>query len=86
MIDTLQPYEIQSLKHESMVRKLQDLVQNDELKLTKTALDEIIKVVDDILENHQKDDYSSAYDKGYEQGYDYGFEKGYEQAVAEYTK
>ena len=86
MIDTLQPYEIQSLKHESMVRKLQDLVQNDELKLTKTALDEIIKVVDDILENHQKDDYSSAYDKGYEQGYDCGFEKGYEQAVAEYTK
>lgn len=86
MIDTLQPYEIQSLKHESMVRKLQDLVQNDELKLTKTALDDIIKVIDDIIEDRKKDDYSSAYDKGYEQGYDCGFEKGYEQAVAEYTK
>ena len=86
MTDTLQPYEIQSLKHESMVRKLQDLVQNDELKLTKTALDDIIKVIDDIIEDHKKDDYSSAYDKGYEQGYDCGFEKGYEQAVAEYTK
>lgn len=86
MTDTLQPYEIQSLKHESMVRKLQDLVQNDELKLTKTALDDIIKVIDDIIEDRKKDDYSSAYDKGYEQGYDCGFEKGYEQAVAEYTK
>ena len=86
MIDTLQPYEIQSLKHESMVQKLQDLVQNDELKLTKTALDDIIKVIDDIIEDRKKDDYSSAYDKGYEQGYDCGFEKGYEQAVAEYTK
>lgn len=86
MIDTLQPYEIQSLKHESMVRKLQDLVQNDELKLTKTALDDIIKVIDDIIEDRKKDDHSSAYDKGYEQGYDCGFEKGYEQAVAEYTK
>lgn len=86
MIDTLQPYEIQSLKHESMVRKLQDLVQNDELKLTKTALDDIIKVIDDIIEDRKKDDYSSTYDKGYEQGYDCGFEKGYEQAVAEYTK
>ena len=86
MIDVLQPYEIQSLKHESMVRKLQDLVQNDELKLTKTALDDIIKVIDDIIEDRKKDDYSSAYDKGYEQGYDCGFEKGYEQAVAEYTK
>ena len=86
MIDTLQPYEIQSLKHESMVRKLQDLVQNDELKLTKTALDDIIKVIDDIIEDRKKDDYSSAYDKGYEQGHDCGFEKGYEQAVAEYTK
>lgn len=75
MIDTLQPYEIQSLKHESMVRKLQDLVQNDELKLTKTALDDIIKVIDDIIEDRKKDDYSSAYDKGYEQGYDCGFEK-----------
>ena len=51
MTDTLQPYEIQSLKHESMVRKLQDLVQNDELKLTKTALDDIIKVIDDIIED-----------------------------------
>lgn len=68
MTDTLQPYEIQSLKHESMVRKLQDLVQNDELKLTKTALDDIIKVIDDIIEDRKKDDYSSAYDKGYEQG------------------
>ena len=86
MIDALQPYEIQSLKHESMVRKLQDLVQNDELKLTKTALDDIIKVVDDILENHQKEDYSDAYDEGYEKGKTEGFEKGYEQAVAEYTK
>ena len=86
MIDALQPYEIQSLKHESTVRKLQDLVQNDELKLTKTALDDIIKVIDDIIEDRKKDDYSSAYDKGYEQGYDCGFEKGYEQAVAEYTK
>ena len=86
MTDTLQPYEIQSLKHEPMVRKLQDLVQNDELKLTKTALDDIIKVIDDIIEDRKKDDYSSAYDKGYEQGYDCGFEKGYEQAVAEYTK
>lgn len=86
MIDELQPYEIQSLKHESMVRKLQDLVQNDELKLTKTALDDIIKVIDDIIEDRKKDDYSSTYDKGYEQGYDCGFEKGYEQAVAEYTK
>ena len=78
MTDTLQSYEIQSLKHEPMVRKLQDLVQNDELKLTKTALEEIIKVVNDILENHQKEDYSDAYDDG--------FEKGYEQAVAEHTK
>lgn len=86
MTDTLQPYEIQSLKHESMIRKLQDLVQNDELKLTKTALDDIISVIDDIIEDRKKDDYSSAYDKGYEQGYDCGFEKGYEQAVAEYTK
>lgn len=86
MIDELQTYEIQSLKHESMVRKLQDLVQNDELKLTKTALDDIIKVIDDIIEDRKKDDYSSTYDKGYEQGYDCGFEKGYEQAVAEYTK
>ena len=86
MIDALQPYEIQSLKHESMVRKLQDLVQNDELKLTKTALDDIIKVIDDIIEDRKKDDCSSAYDKGYEQGYDCGFEKGYKQAVAEYTK
>ena len=86
MTDTLQPYEIQSLKHESMVRKLQDLVQNNELKLTKTALDDIIRVIDDIIEDRKKDDYSSAYDKGYEQGYDCGFEKGYEQTVAEYTK
>ena len=70
MIDTLQPYEIQSLKHDSMVRKLQDLVQNDELKLTKTALDDIIKVIDDIIEDRKKDDYSSAYDKGYEQSYE----------------
>ena len=86
MTDALKHYEIQSLKHEQMVRKLQDLVQNDELKLTKTALDDIIKVIDDIIEDRKKDDYSSAYDKGYEQGYDCGFEKGYEQAVAEYTK
>ena len=64
----------------------EDLVQNDELKLTKTALDDIIKVIDDIIEDRKKDDCSSAYDKGYEQGYDCGFEKGYEQAVAEYTK
>lgn len=74
-----------------MVRKLQDLVQNDELKLTKTALDDIIKVVDDILENHQKEDYSDAYDNGYEQGKTDGgktdgFEESYEEAVAEYTK
>ena len=86
MTDTLKPYEIQSLKHEPMVRKLQDLVQNNELKLTKTALEEIIKVVDDILENHQKEDYSDAYDEGYEKGKTEGFEKGYKQAVAEYTK
>lgn len=86
MTDALQPYEIQSLKHEPMVRKLQDLAQNDELKLTKTALEEIIKVVDDILENHQKEDYSDAYDDGYEQGKTDGFEEGYEEAVAEYTK
>ena len=86
MTDALKHYEIQSLKHEQMVRKLQDLVQNDELKLTKTALDDIIKVIDDIIEDRKKDDCSSAYDKGYKQGYDCGFEKGYEQAVAEYTK
>lgn len=82
MTDALQPYEIQSLKHEPMVRKLQDLAQNGELKITKTALEDIIKTIDSIIEDHEKNNYSNAYDNGYEDG----FEKGYEQAVAEYTK
>ncbi len=82
MMNTLQPYEIQSLKHEPIVRKLQDLAQNDELKITKTALEDIIKTIDNIIEDHKKDNYSNAYDNGYEDG----FEKGYEQAVDEHTK
>lgn len=75
MTDALQPYEIQSLKHEPMVRKLQDLAQNDKLKLTKTALEDIIKTIDSIIEDRETDDYSNAYDNGYEDG----FEKGYEE-------
>ena len=45
----LQPYEIQSTQHDRLISTLQELVQNNDLQLNKDALDAVLLVVDEIV-------------------------------------
>ena len=57
----MKPYEIQHLGNQTVVAKLQELVQGKKLTITKDGLDELMETVMAIIDEETYNIYNNAY-------------------------
>lgn len=65
----MKPYEIQHPGNQTVVQKLQELVQDQKLTITKDGLDELMEKVMDVINEETYDIYNNAYYDGFHTAY-----------------
>ena len=65
----MKPYEIQHPGNQTVVQKLQELVQNKKLTITKDGLDELIETVMAVIDEETYNIYNNAYYDGFHTAY-----------------
>lgn len=65
----MKPYEIQHPGNQTVVAKLQELVQDQKLTITKDGLDELMETVMAVIDEETYDIYNNAYYDGFHTAY-----------------
>ena len=65
----MKPYEIQHPGNQTVVQKLQELVQNKKLTITKDGLDELMETVMAVIDEETYNIYNNAYYDGFHTAY-----------------
>ena len=65
----MKPYEIQHPGNQTVVQKLQELVQDKKLTITKDGLDELMETVMAVIDEETYNIYNNAYYDGFHTAY-----------------
>lgn len=65
----MKPYEIQHTGNQTVVQKLQELVQDKKLTITKDGLDELMETVMAVIDEETYNIYNNAYYDGFHTAY-----------------